>query len=270
MSEKQGTVCVVGLGTVGLPTAMYIKRKGFRVYGYDVLDVKVRGLKVTSNWDDVPRDVDIYVICVSTGLDVNQQPDLKSIYDVCERIKQKNPDSLVCIESTIPVGTCKSITEKFNLKKIAHCPHRYWREDPKRHGVKQLRVLGAVNSEALNLAKNFYSKLGIPTYIVSKVEVAELCKIIENTYRFVQIAFAEELRMFCESLGLNFEEVRNACNTKWNIEILEARYGIGGECLPKDTRYSLSIAKSLGLSLDIVEAALRSDDRYKAWVGRLR
>lgn len=270
MSKKHGNVCVVGLGTVGLPTAVYIQRRGFRVYGYDVMNIKVKNLRVTSNWDDIPSDVNIYVVCVSTGLDDNQQPDLKNIYDVCRKIKQKNPDSLICIESTVPVGTCKSIVEKFNLKKVAHCPHRYWKEDPKHHGVKQLRVLGAVNKEALNLAKKFYSKLNIPTYVVSRVEVAELCKIIENTYRFVQIAFAEELRMLCESLDLDFKEVRSACNTKWNIEILEAREGIRGECLPKDTRYSLNVAKSLGLNLDIVEASLRVDDKYKAWIRRLK
>ncbi|MGP3668153.1 MAG: NAD(P)-binding domain-containing protein [Candidatus Bathyarchaeota archaeon] len=265
---KQGDVCVIGLGTVGLPTALYIKRKGFGVYGYDISNIKVDGLRVTSNWNEVPETINIYVICVSTGLDVNQQPDLKNIYDVCEKIKQKNPDALVCIESTIPLGTCKSIVEKFNLRKVAHCPHRYWKEDPKHHGVKQLRVLGAVSDEALKLAKNFYTKLGIPTYLVSKVEIAELCKIVENTYRFVQIAFAEELRILCENFGLSFEEVRKACNTKWNIEILEARQGIGGECLPKDTKYSLSIAKCLGLNLDIVEAALKADEKYKAWIRR--
>ncbi|MCX8175731.1 MAG: hypothetical protein N3E48_00680 [Candidatus Bathyarchaeota archaeon] len=268
MSRRQGDVCVIGLGTVGLPTALYIKRKGFRVYGYDTLTIKVNGLKVTSNWNDVPSNINIYVICVSTGLDSNQQPDLKNIYDVCEKINQKNPNSLVCIESTVPVGTCKSIMEKFNLKKIAHCPHRYWKGDPRRHGVRQLRGLGAVSNEALNLAKNFYGQLNIPTCVVSKVEVAELCKVIENAYRFVQIAFAEELRILCENLGLSFEEVRNACNTKVNIEILAAREGILGECLPKDTRYSLITAKSLSLNLDVVEAAIKADEKYRAWVKR--
>ncbi|RLE46879.1 MAG: hypothetical protein DRJ31_09550 [Candidatus Methanomethylicota archaeon] len=133
---------------------------------------------------------------------------------------------------------------------------------PIRHGVKQLRVIGGVDTESLNLGLKFYEEiLEIPLHKVSCVEIAEMCKIAENAYRYVQIAFAEELRMICEDLKINFEEVRLACNTKWNIEIPEARNGIGGHCLPKDIRYLASLSRHNFL----LKAALEVDRQYRLW-----
>jgi len=104
--------------------------------------------------------------------------------------------------------------------------------------------------------------LGIPIHEVSSVEVAEMSKIAENAYRYVQIAFAEELRMICEESGLSFNEVRGACNTKWNVEILEARDGIAGHCLPKDTRYLSSLTSFNTL----MKSALAVDEQYRKWL----
>jgi UDP-N-acetyl-D-mannosaminuronate dehydrogenase len=89
-----------------------------------------------------------------------------------------------------------------------------------------------------------------------------MAKITENAYRYVQIAFAEELRMACEALGLDFNEVREACNTKWNVEILEAREGIGGHCLPKDIRY----LSSLTIHNTLLKAAIKADEEYRKWL----
>jgi UDP-N-acetyl-D-mannosaminuronate dehydrogenase len=89
-----------------------------------------------------------------------------------------------------------------------------------------------------------------------------MCKIVENAYRYVQIAFAEELRMMCEELGLDFNEVRRACNTKWNIEILEAREGILGHCLPKDIRYLISLTTYNTL----LRSAIEVDKEYRNWL----
>jgi UDP-N-acetyl-D-mannosaminuronic acid dehydrogenase len=255
-------ICVVGLGTVGYPAANYIKEKGFQVWGYDIRFVDAKNFIFTNEWESVPKDIAAYIICTSTGLDSYKKADLSSIHDVCAKISKSNPNALVSIESTIPVGTCRAIAERFGLRNIAHCPHRYWGGDTKKHGVHQLRVLGAINTEALENAKEFYRNLKIPVHIVSRVEVAELSKVAENTYRFVHIAFAEESKMLCDYLGLDFEEVRKACNTKWNIEILEARDGVGGECLPKDTQYFRLSAKNSPL----VDGAIRTDRLYKTQI----
>ncbi|RLC36968.1 potassium transporter TrkA [candidate division Kazan bacterium] len=263
-------VCVIGLGEVGFPTAIYIMERGLEIWGYDIDPnvierAKERKIRATTNWNEIPP-MDTYVICVSTFIKEDETPDLSPIFDVCEKISQKATSStLVSIESTIIPGTSKKIwKEIFNEDvKLVHVPHRFWRGDPVRYGVKQLRVIGAVNQESLDAGLKFYRDiLGIPLHIVSSVEIAEMSKIAENAYRYVQIAFAEELRMICENLELDFEEVRRACNTKWNIKILEARDGIGGHCLPKDIRYLDYLAPSNTL----LKAAILVDKQYREWL----
>lgn len=263
-------VCVVGLGTVGLPTALYIKDRGFEVWGYDINPVALRrarekGIKVREDFCKIPL-ADVYVICVSTGLK-NFKPDMSAIYDVCEKIAGAGKPWLVSVESTVVPGTCrKAYAEIFNREVSLVCvPHRYWSGDPEHYGVKQLRVIGGVNAESLEKGLKFYrDRLDIPLHIVSSTEVAELCKIVENAYRYVQIAFAEELKMICDELGLDFNKVRKACNTKWNIEIPEARDGIKGHCLPKDIKYLISLTSSNNL----LRVAVETDQIYQALLER--
>jgi len=140
------------------------------------------------------------------------------------------------MESTVPVGICRKLAEKFGLPIFVHVPHRYWRGDPINFGVKVLRVFGALTSQSSAIGLDFYKKLEIPLHIVPKIEIAEMCKIAENAHTYVRIAFVEGLRMTCEDLGLDFNKVRDACNTKWNVDLYEARDDIWGYCLPKDIR----------------------------------
>jgi len=266
-SELTSGVCVVGLGTVGLPTALHAT-KYLSVVGYDTnlkaVDLCVsRGVLATENWLSIPL-TDIYVITVSTGINEGNEPDVSAIYDVCGKIAEKEPEALVCIESTIPVGTSRRVAEKFGLEYVVHCPHRYWGGDPADHGVVQKRVLGALNEESMKKGECFYSKLKIPCCKVSSLEIAETSKIAENAYRFVQIGFAEELKAICDTLGLPFDDVKAACNTKWNVEILEARNGIHGQCLPKDIRYLAYLGKEAPLLMGAIEA----DKRYKRALNR--
>ncbi len=261
LERHRSVVGVLGLGTVGLPTALYISNF-FKVKGYDIKSGAVsraisKGIEATSHWSEV-SDADVFVITVSTGMTSNGEADISAIRDVIGKISRDNPSSLVCVESTVPVGTCRSMSKEFGLKYVVHCPHRYWAGDPVNYGVVQLRVLGAIDEESLELGKKFYDILKIPVHVVSSIEVAEMSKIAENAYRFVQIAFAEELWLICNKLGMSFDEVREACNTKWNIEILEARDGIGGHCLPKDIRYLWNIMKS-----PLLEGAIKADEYYK-------
>lgn len=254
-------VCVVGLGIVGMPTALYIRKRGFQVYGYDIKPRFSRNLTTTVNWQEVPSDVQVYVITVGTGWKENK-PDTSDVRNVCQMISKKNARALVCIESTVPVGTCRGIAEECALNFLVYVPHRYWTGSPTEHGVRQIRVIGAINDESLTKGLGFYHQLDIPLHVAPSIEVAELCKIAENAYRFVQIAFAEELHLICESNDVSFGEVRRACNTKWNIEILEARDGIKGTCLPKDTRY---LKQLTGLS-HVLDGAISTDELYqKFW-----
>ena len=252
-------VCVLGLGVIGLPTALHIS-DFYDVEGYDINPMaveKANKMGVNSTCERLPY-ADVYVIAVSTSVNEDDTPDMSNIYDVCDKISEINPESLICIESTMSMGTCREISEKFSLNNIVNCPHRYWAGDTINCGIVQTRVFGALNDESYRKGKIFYERQKIPIIEVSSIEIAEMCKVAENAYRFVQIAFAEELKTICDELGLPFEELRESCNTKWNIEILEARDGIGGHCLPKDVRYLWTLLKS-----PLLNGAIKADETYK-------
>ena len=108
--------------------------------------------------------------------------------------------------------------------------------------------------------------LAIPMHPVSSIEVAELTKIIENAHRYLQIAFAEELYLYCTENGISFPELRDSLNTKWNVEILEPRDGIGGHCLPKDTK--MFVNSSNTIKSKILQAAIEIDEDYKEYIQR--
>ena len=106
--------------------------------------------------------------------------------------------------------------------------------------------------------------LGIPMHPVSEIEMAELAKIVENAHRYLQIAFAEDLYLYCQANNINFPELRDALNTKWNVHILEPREGIGGHCLPKDTKMFLQSSQSI--KSKILTAAVEVDEEYRQYI----
>jgi UDP-N-acetyl-D-mannosaminuronic acid dehydrogenase len=112
---------------------------------------------------------------------------------------------------------------------------------------------------------NFIPNLGIPLHPVSDVEIAEITKIAENAHRYLQIAFAEDIYLYCQANSINFPELREALNTKWNVEILEPRDGIGGHCLPKDTKMFLQSSKSIAARSRILKASMEVDEEYKRY-----
>jgi UDP-N-acetyl-D-mannosaminuronate dehydrogenase len=112
--------------------------------------------------------------------------------------------------------------------------------------------------EDINLNK--FHSLDIPMHVVASIEIAELTKIIENSHRYLQIAFAEELYLYCQGNNIPFSDLRESLNTKWNVEILEPRDGIGGHCLPKDTRMFLNSSK---IKSKILQSAIEVDSLYR-------
>ena len=259
-NRKSPKVCVIGLGNVGRPTAYYIHDYGFPVYGYDIdrrKTLELNPITAFSDWSQVPS-CDAYIVCVNTGWK-GEKPDMSNVFDVCDKIatKEKGKRPLVSIESTVAVGTCRKVAEMFDDVYLAHVPHRFWVKDQEKHGVAQERVIGALNDESLIEAKGFYESLGISLRSVSGLEVAELVKITENAYRFVQIAFVEQLRILCERHDMPFEEIRKGANTKWNVNLLKAKDGIEGECLPKDIRYLASLGDA-----PLLLGAMETDKKY--------
>jgi nucleotide sugar dehydrogenase len=263
------TICVIGLGQIGFPVAKYVTMKGYDVYGFDINPKAVEHgiqsgkFKATIQWNQIPK-VDVYIICVTTN-QVNNQAELTAVFEVARKIAEKaDTNTLVSIESTILPGASKKIFEEIFGGKVClvHAPHRYWADQEDKYGVNQVRVIGGVNTESLEAGIKFYEEqLGIPMHKVSSIEVAEMCKIIENSHRYLQIAFAEDLKMMCSHIDLNFDELREAMNTKWNVDLPEARDGIGRHCLPKDIRYVTSLTPSILLS-----SAIEVDQKYRQWL----
>jgi UDP-N-acetyl-D-mannosaminuronic acid dehydrogenase len=114
---------------------------------------------------------------------------------------------------------------------------------------------------------NKHKSLNIPMRAVSEVEIAEMTKIVENAHRYLQIAFAEDLYLYCQANNISFPELRDALNTKWNVEVLEPREGIGGHCLPKDTRMFLQ--SSARRKSKILTAAMEVDEDYRSYRAKI-
>jgi len=293
-----GKVLIIGLGQLGLPVAKYVTNKGFNVHGYDIschaIDRAEKLAAVKRAFDF--KDFDVYMICVSTHKPNDMlMPEIEGLLSIIDRISlEAKNGALVSIESTIPKGTSKRIFDKLNHRlHVVHAPHRWYALEEKEHGVNQLRVIGGVCECCLKEGMQFYSGsitntnstnsndpfeyrdnnnganinfnngLEIPMHPVSQIEIAETTKIVENAYRYLQIAFAEELYLYCQTNKINFPELRDALNTKWNVNILEPREGIGGHCLPKDTKMFLNstkVAKS-----KILDAAVDADQAYQLY-----
>jgi nucleotide sugar dehydrogenase len=271
MNMSKPLVCVVGLGQIGFPVAQYVYAKGFDVWGYDINPATVERVSktekfhATTNWKEIPK-AQVYIICVTTGQKDNC-PDISAVNEVCKNVAAvAETSTLVTVESTIVPGACRRIfKDAFKGKgHLVHCPHRYWADEPIKHGVNQLRVIGGVDAASLKAGVAFYKDaLGIPMHVCASVEVAEMCKITENSHRYLQIAFAEELRMMCDKMGMSFDDLRAALNTKWNVDLPEARDGIGRHCLPKDIRYVTTVAPS-----EILDSAMDVDAKYRAWLAK--
>lgn len=295
-STPLNRVLVIGLGQLGLPVAKFIKeQEGFDVYGYDISSKAMdrahttAGIKKATNFSDF----DVYILCISTHKpDDMFSPQIEGLLSIVDKIsKEAKNGALVSIESTIPKGTSKKVFEMLNHRlHVAHAPHRWYALEEQEHGVNQVRVIGGVCDCCLKVAMYFYDggsenmnnssssfneeiskskssksskSLGIPMHPVSDIEIAELAKIVENADRYLQIAFAEDLYLYCQANNISFPELRDAINTKWNVHILEPREGIGGHCLPKDTKMFLQSSKSI--KSKILQAAIEVDQDYRRY-----
>jgi len=270
-------ILVIGLGEIGLATAEYLTSLGLPVDGYDIRQVAWEDAKKRGLICNAPEDLsvyDYYIICVSTHSNGNLfVPDLKGIYDIANELATKGkPGSLVCIDSTVTVGTSRKFLEIVGHKlHVAHVPHRYYSNQKNIYGVRQVRVAAGCEPCCLNSALEFYNhSLGIPLFQVDPIEIAEASKLVENASRFLQIAFTEEIKLLCDNMRLDFNTLREAVNSKWNVKLLEAREGINGHCLPKDSyMYSDLVTKFLSTD-SIIKVAKEVDNLYKNSMGTSR
>lgn len=260
------SVSIVGLGYVGLPLAQLFIEKGFMTYGIDVSPLRVDEITrlnpdfadVTAEFNNVHKS-DIVVICVPTPVYADKTPDVSIINSCLQHVAgQLKPGQLLIIESTVHPGYCEDIAvpilEEYSGLAVgediflAHCPERINPGD-KTWSVKNIpRVVGAVNKQSLNMAKECYeSILDAAVYPMASITEAEAVKIVENTFRDINIAFVNELAMSFEKTGIDITNVIAGASTKpFGFMAHYPSIGVGGHCIPVDPYYLIESAKNRG------------------------
>ncbi len=275
-------VTIFGLGYVGLPLLCALAEKGIPVIGYDVdqkkiasiaqgispikderLEAQLAALKgkydVTTDERKAVVESDILVICVPTPIDASLHPDLRFVNAVAATMaKYLRKGQLIILESTVAPGTCEAVfplllEEKTGLKHgvefhLAHCPERI---DPgnKQYDLASIpRVVGATDPEGLRLATDFYrSFLKAAVHPLSSIKAAEAVKIIENTFRDINIAFVNELAQSFDKLGVDIVEVIRGASTKpFAFMPHWPGCGVGGHCIAVDPYYLIEKAREVG------------------------
>lgn len=274
---KDTTVCVIGLGYIGLPTAALIADKGFKVIGVDSneqvvctiltdsIDLLEPGLGTLVKKNIVSQrlivttkaiESDVFLICVPTPLrkDGRRNANLDFVYQVIEDIAPfLRKDNLVIIESTCPVGTTSKIAtflENLGVDvssiHIAYCPERVLPGNIMLELVNNDRVVGGTTKQATEAAAKFYRSIILGTVYETSARAAELCKLAENSYRDVNIAFANELSLICDSEDLDVFEVVALANRHPRVNILRPSPGVGGHCIAIDPWFLIENQDSSG------------------------
>jgi UDP-N-acetyl-D-glucosamine dehydrogenase len=272
-------VFVVGLGYVGLPIAITAAESNFKVIGYDINEEKIQELKqgqsfiseISSkklmdlqienklSFQHFISEIDkpaIWIIAVPTPLDNQKRPDLSMLVSACETIaKFVSDDSLIINESTSYVGTLRNlikptidrISGKNNLR-YAVAPERIDPGNTNWNMLNTPRVISGLDSDSISAAKDFYNKFCPEVLEVSSPEVAEASKLLENTFRQVNIAFVNDFSIFANKLGLSTFEIIKAASTKpFGFMPFYPGIGVGGHCIPVDPSYLAKSYENAGL-----------------------
>ena len=297
IEKKEITVGVVGLGYVGLPLAVEKAKAGFKTIGFDVQEEKVKMVNEGHNYigdvvdDDLKKiveqgmfkatsdfsfikDVDFIAICVPTPLDEHQQPDISYVENSAKEIsKYLSKETMVVLESTTYPGTTEELIKPIledgsGLK----CGQNFYlgfspeRVDPGNMLYKTKntpKVVGAIGKEATEvIAKMYRAVLGADIHEVSSPAVAEMEKILENTYRNINIGLVNELAMLCEKMGISLWEVVDAAKTKpYGFQPFYPGPGLGGHCIPLDPYYLDWKAREYGFHTSLIQASGIINDR---------
>ncbi len=274
---KKQTVAVLGLGYVGLPLAVRAKERGYNVIGIELDKKKVElinkqvspieeeylyknlpkfPIKATSNAKEIKK-ADIILICVPTPVDEFYTPNLIPVKGACEMIAQNfKKGSLVVLESTVNPGVSEEIVrpifEKYNYKVgkdifIAHCPERIDPGNTKWNVTNLPRVVGAFTKKGTQKAVAFYESI-IDAEIkpMKHIREAEACKVVENSFRDVNIAFVNELAKSFDKMNIDIKNVIEGASTKFSFMPHYPGRGIGGHCIPVDPYYLIERAKKAG------------------------
>lgn len=247
-------VTVIGLGEVGFATFSELNKK-IKCYGVDINQELLA--KLSQQGYSVGAEIksdDVFIIAVYTT---------EQVLSVIDKIDTSH-HPLIIVESTIEPKFAKKLEQLAKKKKVdlVLFPHRFNPNDPEHYVFNLDRVIGGVNETSLNKALEFYSQFMDKKLIhVVPFRIAALSKVVENAYRFLEISLAQSLKIDCDKLRINFDELRNSVNTKWNINLKEARDGIGGKCLPKDAKLLSDFFKKD----KFLKLAVKLNEEYKEY-----
>lgn len=299
-TERQLVAAIVGQGYVGLPLAQAMSRIGITVYGYEISSVVANALNSgRSHVDDVSdqevqemlregyrassnpavlREADVVVICVPTPLDDGGGPDLTAV-ETAGRMIAKNlkPGATIVLESTTYPGTTEELLrpilegggarhgEEFFL---AYSPERV---DPgsQKFGITNTpKLVGGITPEATERATAFYRRFVDTVVPLSGTKEAETAKLLENTYRHVNIALVNEMARFCHDLGIDiWEVIRGAATKPFGFQKFTPGPGVGGHCIPIDPNYlSFQVKRTLGYQFRFVELAQEINNSMPQYV----
>lgn len=264
LSRKFPRVCVVGLGYIGLPTAAVLAQAGFDVHGVDInskaveiinsgkihivepdllelVSSVVKNKKLVASLK--PEVCEVYIIAVPTPFyHESKKPNIEYVLSATRSIANLiKPGDLIILESTSPVGTTEKMADllsslgvDINKIFIAHCPERVLPGKILYELVHNDRIVGGINPISTEKACAFYKVFVKGEVLQTNARTAELCKLSENAYRDVNIAFANELSMVCEDLNIDVWELRKLANHHPRVNILEPGCGVGGHCIAVD------------------------------------
>lgn len=296
-----GTIAVIGLGYIGLPTAAVFASRKMKVVGVDVnlqaveainrgevhivepdLDMLVHAavtegyLRATS----VVEPADAFLIAVPTPFNEKHEPDLSFIKSASDSIAPVlKAGDLVVLESTSPVGTTEQMAtwlaearpdltfpqdagEASDIR-IAHCPERVLPGHVLRELVHNDRVIGGMTARCSQVAANLYKIFVEAECVITDARTAEMCKLTENSFRDVNIAFANELSIICDRLGVNVWELIRLANRHPRVAILKPGPGVGGHCVAVDPWFIVNQAPEQS---PLIRTARKVNDSKPAWV----
>ncbi|KKO80789.1 UDP-N-acetyl-D-mannosaminuronic acid dehydrogenase [Corynebacterium minutissimum] len=292
-------VCVVGLGYIGLPTAAFIASKGVKVVGIDVNERFVKLInegkvpffepgfeellaKVVEEGNLVAQaeqvEADAYIVCVPTPFQDNHKVDTKYIRAASEALAPHlRPGALVVLESTSPPGTTEDMAkhlielrpdlslndEDDNAIFVAHCPERVLPGQIMEEMENNDRVIGGLTPKGTELARDLYATFCTAELLMTNATTAEMAKLTENSFRDVNIAFANELSLICDRLGIDVWELIELANHHPRVNILQPGPGVGGHCIAVDPWFIVSAAPE---EAKLIKLARDVNDGKPEWV----
>jgi len=292
---KNKTICVVGLGYIGLPTAALLASNGHQVFGVDVsthavetinqglihiiepdLDAYVRSAVTAGRLKAFtsPQAGDVYMICVPTPFhesDAIPKPNIDFVLAATRSIANYvKAGDMVILESTSPVGTTQRMAEVLSEAGvdlssiyIAYCPERVLPGKIMTELVENDRVVGGLTPEATLKVSSFYRTFVRGAVLETNAKTAEMCKLTENSFRDVNIAFANELSLICAKDGINVWDLISLANRHPRVNILQPGAGVGGHCIAVDPWFIVARDPE---NAQIIRAAREVNNRKTDWV----